>query len=138
MNVFLDTSAFAKRYLTERGSEKVNSVLLDADQLAVSVLCVPEFVSTLSRLVREERLRASERDLIKALAIADLADADICQITPEVVASAVTLIESTPLRTLDAIHIASAASLKAELFVTADRRQLSAARAAGLQALDVS
>ena len=119
MNVFLDTSALVKRYIPERGSDKVYAVMNDADRIAVSVICLPELASSLSRLVREERLKVADRDFIKQEALADLTDADICQVTPEVVASAIKLIESNALRTLDAIHVASAATLGSELFVSA-------------------
>ena len=52
MKVFLDTSAFAKRYVGENGSDKVAVLCQRADSLIVSVMCLPELISALSRLVR--------------------------------------------------------------------------------------
>lgn len=138
MRTFFDTSAFAKRYLQEPGSDEVISLIDDTDQLAVSVLCIPEFVSTLSRLVRERKLSAGARAKLKDDALADLVDADLCQITPEVIASTVRLLETYPLRTIDGLQVASAIALRVDAFVSADRRQLSAARAMGLRVVDVS
>ena len=138
MKVFLDTSAFAKRYVAERGSDKVMALCLQADSLVVSVICLPELISTLSRLVREKKLAKAEYRKLKSDAIADLADVDICQITPDVLGTVVSLLESHPLRAMDALHVACALTVKPDIFVSADRRQLSAARKAGLKIVDVS
>lgn len=138
MKVFLDTSAFAKRYVAENGSDKVWSLCQEADSLVVSVICLPELISTLSRLVREKKLAKAEYRALKNDAMADLADVDICQITPDVLASVVSLLESHPLRAMDALHVACALALAPDVFVSADQRQLAAARKAGLKVVDVS
>jgi predicted nucleic acid-binding protein len=138
VKVFLDTSAFAKRYVAEQGSDKVLAMCQQADSLVVSVICFPELVSTLSRLVREKKLTKAAYLQLKDDAMADLADADVCQITSEVLASVVSLLESHPLRAMDALHVACALACKPDVFVSADHRQLSAARKAGLKIVDVS
>ena len=138
MKVFLDTSAFAKRYVAEQGSDKVLAMCQQADSLVVGVICLPELVSTLSRLVREKKLTKAAYLSLKGDVMADLADVDVCQITPEVLASVITLLELNPLRAMDALHVACALACKPDLFVSADHRQLSAARKAGLKIVDVS
>ena len=138
MKVFLDTSAFAKRYVAEQGSDKVMALCLKADSLVVSVICLLELISTLSRLVREKKLAKADYRKLKGEAMADLADVDLCQITAEVLASVVSLLESHPLRAMDAIHVACALTIKPDVFVSADHRQLSVARKAGIKTVDVS
>ena len=138
MRVFLDTSAFAKRYVAEQESDKVMALCQKADNLVVSVICLPELISTLSRLVREKKLAKADYRKLKGGAMADLADVDICQIAPEVMVSAVSLLESHPLRAMDALHVACALAVEPDMFVSADHRQLSAARKAGLKIVDVS
>jgi len=138
MKVFLDTSAFAKRYVAEQGSNKVMELCQQADSLVVSVICLPEFISTLSRLVREKKLSQADYRKLKGAAMADLADVDICQITQGVLASVVLLLESNPLRAMDALHVACALAVEPDVFVSADYRQLAAARKAGLKIVDVS
>lgn len=138
MKVFLDTSAFAKRYVAEQGSDKVLELCQQADSLVVSIICLPELISTLSRLVREKRLAKAAYRKLKADAMADLADVDICQIAPEVLALVVSLLEVHPLRAMDALHVACALACEPDVFVSADHRQLSAARKAGLKVVDVS
>jgi hypothetical protein len=68
----------------------------------------------------------------------DLANADVCQIAPEVLASIASLLESHPFRALDAIHVACALACKPDVFLSANPRQLSAVRASGLKIADVS
>lgn len=138
MKVFLDTSAFAKRYVFEDGSDNVVALCQQADSLVVSVICLPELISTFSRLVREKRLAKADYQKLRADAMADLADVDVCQITPEILASVVSLLESHPLRAMDALHVACALAVVSDKFVSADYRQLAAARKAGLNIVDVS
>ena len=138
MKVFLDTSAFAKRYVAEQGSDKVIALCLKADSFVISVICLPELISTLSRLVREKKLSKAEYRKLKGDAMTDLVDVDICHITSEILVSVISLLESHPLRAMDALHVACALAVKPDIFVSADHRQLSAARKAGLKIVDVS
>lgn len=132
MKVVFDSSAFAKRYIAEPGSERVDDILQNATQLGLSALCVPEIISALNRRVRERVLPAAGYEQAKAQLAADVGDAVILHLTPEVIATAVTLLENHPLRAMDALHVAGALVWQADLFVTADRRQLVAAQQSGL------
>jgi len=138
MRVFLDTSAFAKRYIAEQGSDKVLELCQQADSLVVSVICLPELISTLSRLLREKKFAKTDYQKLKADAMADLADIDICQITPDILVAVVPLLEKYPLRAMDALHIACALAVEPDIFISADHQQISAARKAGLKIVDVS
>lgn len=138
MKLFLDTSAFAKRYVFEQGSDDVVALCQQADSLVVSVICLPELISTFSRLVRDKKLAKADYQKLKAGAMADLADVDICQLTSEILVSVVSLLESHPLRAMDALHVACALAVAADRFVSADPRQLTVARKAGLNIVDVS
>lgn len=138
MKVFLDTSAFAKRYVAEQGSGKVWEMCQQAESLVVSVICLPELISTLSRLLREKKIAKADYKKLKSDAMVDLADVDICQITPDILVSVIPLLEKHPLRAMDALHIACALAVEPDIFISADQRQLSAARKAGLKIVDVS
>jgi hypothetical protein len=132
MRLFLDTSALAKRYVIEPGSARIDELLLRAESLGLSVLVLPELVSTLRRLVREGRLAEAEYAALKRTILADLDDADLCDLTPAVLERTVRCLERNPVRALDAIHVGSALVYRPDLFVSADRRQLEAARNEGL------
>ena len=136
--MFLDTSAFAKRFVIEEGSDNVVALCQQADNLVVSVICLPELISTFSRLVREKKLAKVDYQKLKADVMADLVDVDICQITPAILASVVSLLESHPLRAMDALQVACALAVAPDRFVSADYRQLAVARKAGLNIVDVS
>jgi predicted nucleic acid-binding protein len=70
--------------------------------------------------------------------MADLADVDICQITPDVLVTIVSLLESHPLRAMDALHVACALAVEPDIFVSTDHQHLSAARKAGIKIVDLS
>ena len=137
LRVFLDTSALAKRYVDEPGSSGVIALLENAEALDLSVLAIPETIGTLSRLVREGRLTSSQYVALKERALTDLEGAAVHGIGAPTVAGAVDLLERFPLRTLDALHVATALECGSDLFVSADTRQLAAAAAAGLPVLAV-
>jgi len=138
VKLFLDTSALAKRYIAEQGSDTVLGLCREAQQLAVSVICLPEMISTLNRLVRERRMSRAKYQVLKQTLLGDLAGADLCELTTAVMRGVIRLLESNPLRAMDAIHVASAAAYRAELFASADLRQLAAARKLKLRVVDVS
>ncbi len=133
MNVFLDSSALAKRYIDESGSDRVEEILSMASSLGVSVLCLTEVISALCRRRRERKLTPRQYRSAKAALLADIADASVVYVTDEVAALAVDLLEEWPLRSSDSLHIASATQWSADLFVSADRKQCVAAGGCGLK-----
>ncbi len=138
MRVFFDTSALTKRYVEEVGSEQVRALCAEADALGVSVLVVPELISTLCRLVREGRLSLEDYQSFKSALQIDLADADLCDLSQTAFEQTVRCLENHPLRALDALHVGSALVYQPDLFVSADRRQAKAAGHEGLAVVDLS
>lgn len=134
MRLLVDSSTLAKRYIQEAGSEKLERLLQRASELAFCIILVPEIVSGLNRRVREQTLAPADYRKLKRQPLEDVRDATLIQVTPAVVSSSVKLLESNELRALDALHVACALEWKADLFATSDRRQLVAARNAGLHA----
>jgi hypothetical protein len=137
VRTFLDSSGLAKRYIRERGSEKVEEVLAGASEVAVSLIAPPEIISALCRLRREKAISAAQYGLAKKSLFADIEDMSICTITVPVVGKTIDLLEKHPLRTLDALHLACAIEWMADLFVSSDRRQTSAALKSGLRVVQV-
>ncbi len=137
MKTFFDASAFVKRYVEEAGSQKVDTICLEASELALSIICVPEIMSALNRRTREQILSPDQYSAIKQYLSKDVQDAEIINLTPHVIALAISLLETSPLRAMDALHVACALEWHAELFVSADQRQLAAAEKAGLKTIYV-
>lgn len=135
--VYLDTSALAKRYLNEAGSEEFEAYLMAQGVGLVSTLTVAEMRCLLARRRREGSIDAGlearimaafEEDLLTGvLAIRRFQDEDVWE--------AVRLVDQLrehALRTLDALHLASARSARAEGLATADRAMATAAEALGM------
>lgn len=137
MRAYFDSSAFAKRYIQESGTAEVLAWCEQASELALSVIAVPELISAFCRLRREGRLTPAQYTRIKADLLHDIADALICDTTPQVVQHAVRALEAKPLRGMDAIHVGAAIVYEAEVFISADVRQCAAAKAAGLRVVKV-
>ena len=108
MRVFFDSSAFVKRYVREAGSDAVLHWCDQATEILLSGIALPEIVSALCRLQREGRVSDSQYRHLKALLLADVEDAAICDLTPMVLAQAIASLEANVLRGMDAIHIGSA------------------------------
>lgn len=133
MKLAVDSSAFAKRYVQEVGSDELDRILAQASELAMCVLLVPEIVSALNRRLRERILTMADYRVVKKRLLNDVRDATILQTTPSVVSRSVNLLERNPLRALDALHVACALEWQADLFLTSDKNQFSAARNSGLR-----
>jgi predicted nucleic acid-binding protein len=137
MKVFFDSSAFAKRYIAEPGSDKVEKICSESAMLGVSSICLPEIISALCRLRRQSVITEHQYENAKQALLKDLEDALICNITPSVIKQSIDILEASKVRTLDALHIASALEFEAEAFVSSDIQQISAAKRAGLKVLKV-
>ncbi|MFB1490935.1 MULTISPECIES: type II toxin-antitoxin system VapC family toxin [unclassified Thiocapsa] len=133
MRVFFDSSAFVKRYVREEGTEAVLAWCDRAGEIGLSGIALPEIVSAFCRLRREGKIDEAQYRQLKSLLLADIEDAAICDITPEVLAQSIVCLENNLLRGMDAIHIGSALALKVDVFITADQRQGDAASRAGLR-----
>jgi predicted nucleic acid-binding protein len=137
MRVFFDSSAFAKRYIDEKGTQEVLAMCEQATELAMSVIAIPELISAFCRLQRERKLSANQYRRLKAELTADIADAFICDTTPQVIGHSIQALERHPLRGMDAMHVGAALVSQSEVFVSADVKQCTAARALGLKVVAV-
>ncbi|MCA9411991.1 MAG: type II toxin-antitoxin system VapC family toxin [Candidatus Omnitrophica bacterium] len=132
MRIYFDTSAFAKRYIQEPGSDELDKLLETATGVAVSILCYPELMSALGRRFRCEEISQQDFDSIESQFLQDLQDIEVIQIHPSAVFRAIGYLKSTSLKTLDALHVASASVWEAHLFATGDKKQMALAQEVGL------
>jgi len=137
MRIFFDSSAFAKRYIEEPGSEKVEDLCVQATLLGVSSICLTEVISGLCRLSRDSILTKNQYEITKGALLKDFEDITVCNITPAVIGQTIHILETNTLRTMDALHIGCALEWKAEVFVSSDLRQISAAKKMGLKVVKV-
>jgi predicted nucleic acid-binding protein len=135
-----DTSALVKRYHLEPGSDKVDEIFEDTDNvLIISELALVEVTSALLRKRNQGEITASAmenalaqfaRDVLSELIVADL--------TSDLVHRAREMVLKHNLRTLDALQLAFALEFQVlkPTFVCADAKLRDAAQAAGITTLD--
>jgi predicted nucleic acid-binding protein len=141
---FFDSSALAKRYVAEAGSNWVKSICNPAAQniIACSNLTEVEVSSAFCRRCREEHITTSERDRLIATLHHDCnAEYYLLDVTNAIRDKAIDLLKNYLLRGYDAMQLATALvanqilvshSLPALTFVCADNRLYNAATSEGL------
>ena len=139
MWTYFDTSALVKRYIDEPGRREVLRLLRRNECVTSAVLPV-ELRSGLRRRAAEGSLEAAQLPAILKHVAADRPYWTLVDVGTEVLAGAEALVAAHPIRTLDAIHVASAqlfvarVSMPDLIFVSADKRQTETAVAVGLVA----
>ena len=130
MIVHLDTSAVAKLVIEEAESaalaEKLDELASTGATLLTSALAETELRRLARRVGGLEQ--SAVTDVLARLTVVDLDRATYRQAG---------VLPGAALRSLDALHIASALQVAADLFATFDRRQEQAALDAGLTLLSV-
>jgi len=137
---YFDTSALVKRYVRERGSAQVGS-LLRRHELLSSAITPVEVLSALSRRKRNGDLSAEDLSALLSRVQSDRLRWELVEVGGTVLSRAEEIIQGTaPVRALDAVHVASlmefqAASSIQISFVTGDARQRDAANYLGLDVI---
>lgn len=135
MNIFLDTSALAKRYVKEPGSKEVDDLFFSfAREVFVSTLSFVEFAAAIGRKLRNKEmakrsaqraLRELETDWYNLFTRVPLSDT--------LAESAASLAVQYSLKGADAVHLATAVEVHADLFVAADNRLITVAEKVGIK-----
>ena len=145
---FLDSSALIKRYVVESGTPWIRSLTIrsSGNTVIMAQITQIEIVSGASRRVREGTLTARTARAVRLLSDRHARrEYVVIGLTPQVVQRAEDLLALHPLRTYDAVQLASAlesntrlvaAGLSPVLFVSADVRLLTAAATEGLMTED--
>jgi uncharacterized protein len=140
---YFDASALVKRYVDEAGRREVLH-LLRRNECVTSAMLPVELRGALRRRVAEGSLEAGRLPAIFKHVAADRAYWTLVEVGTAVLVAAETLVATHPIRTLDAIHVASAhlfaarVSMPGLTFVSADKRQTEAAAAVGLAARHIA
>jgi uncharacterized protein len=129
-SLYLDSSALLKRYLEEEFSQQCEEIIVRYQDKYISQIGVTETLINLRK-----RLSASEFAMASKLFEADIAIFNIIEFDETTSSLAVEISEGTNLATLDAIHLASAASLGSKTidFLTYDKVQRKAAKSLGFK-----
>ena len=133
MNVLFDASALFKRYSGEAGVQRVLQLQAQATEVTAAVHCKTEVASALTRQWREGAFSNAEYDRMLTTIQADFDELTVMPLSAQAERSAIAAMRVATLRGMDALHIGTAHAARVDLFVTADKRQATAAQAMGLK-----
>lgn len=138
---YLDTSALVKRFVVESGSDYVQTLFGGREPVATAKIAYAEVYAALTRRRREAGLSEPAYAQACRQFDADWPSYVRVDFSDDMLPIVRRLIQRYPLRGSDAIHLASALSLRDGLssqiaFVAADTRLLSAASAERLQTIN--
>ena len=132
MTTYVDSSALLKRYFPEPDSSVADRLLLGDSVLVTSWVTLIEVQRNLARVLTGAELRIAKQQLS-----ADLDAMALVAVDEAVCRAAAQIGEQLAVRSLDAIHLASAQRLVIAglRFVTFDLRQAQAGRSLGFTVL---
>ena len=136
MITYFDTSSLLKFIIKEIGSEENLDIWNFSDEKVCSQLTRTEMHSAIMRKVREGSISASVmRARLNAMNKL-FADVVLVDITSEVIDASCELVKELPLKSADAIHLATALMVRADLFSSSDKRLCAAASESGIAVTD--
>ncbi len=119
MHLFFDTNALLKLWLHEEHHSIVEKLILNAERVSLSELTRIECISTLWSLVRQKALTPQGAEFVEQEILYFMGDAYVLPLE-NIVYPSILLLKKQPLRSLDAIQLASFIKSDAEYFVTFD------------------
>jgi predicted nucleic acid-binding protein len=139
---YFDTSALVKNYVQEAGSTRLRE-LLGRYEFVSSAIAPIELHSAVRRRHRQGDISRRNYNSILARVKQDRLFWRLVEPVPHVLTKAEEIVVSYDLRTLDAVHLASAIVIQDSIgtplpFVTADERQIAAARDCQLETIAVT
>jgi hypothetical protein len=142
--LYLDASAWVKRYYREPGSERLQELLVGADQPACSVLGVVEVIATLARKCKAQEITRGDFEAKLAEIEADWRSFVQIELTASSLELAKDAAVRFALRGADAVHFAALQSLAQRVsgsghrvvLVASDRELKDATQASGITVVD--
>ncbi|MCB8982379.1 MAG: type II toxin-antitoxin system VapC family toxin [Ardenticatenaceae bacterium] len=137
MILYLDTSALVKRYVVERGTTAVTTLIAQAEVVGTAVITRAETVAAFAKAVRVGALLPDEAHQVVQIFRTDWPFLVRLQTGESLIARADALAWELGLRGYDAVHLAAALIWQEEMgkpvtLATFDRQLWEAARQSGL------
>jgi predicted nucleic acid-binding protein len=138
MNLFFDSSALLKRYLDEKGSDRIEELFHRATLVFVSSITQVECASTFRRLFHVRDMDKKVYQQVTAEASLDFPFFQIVDLDAQVKEICLQLLIKYPLKSLDTIQLASLihASTEIESFVVSDQQLKKYALKEGIHVID--
>lgn len=138
MRLYFDTAYLAKCYWNEPDGRAVRAMARNADEICSSAVCIAEIACLAHRKVREAGVTASDASRRRELFLDDLKTGviSVIPVTERILLRVESVTRSLPdscyLRSLDALHLVTAAESGFGEVWTNDRHMLAAAPFFGL------
>lgn len=136
MILYLDTSALVKRYIREEDTDRVNEAWIQVQGVSASIIAYAEALAAFCRKTREGSLSRREYTNVSHCFKGEYARMGCVYLTPQLNQLVEKILETHSLRSFDAIHLASALSMKLVgtevVFACFDKSLNAAARREGL------
>jgi uncharacterized protein len=139
--IYFDTSALVKRYVKEKGSDAVKSLIEQGENIATSKLAYPEILSAFGRKHRAGELARGPFQGLVDQFLADWNSVFVVELHDELLPTVKLLLAKYPLKGADTVHLSSALWLKRAVqidltFVASDITLLKAAQGERLKVID--
>jgi predicted nucleic acid-binding protein len=115
MITYLDTSSLVKLYVQEPESAEVKNLVANSSAVSTSLIAYAEARAAFARRYRERAFTKTQYKKLKDSLDKDWSQLLIIMVSKEIALSAGNLAEKHELRGFDAIHLASAITIKQEL-----------------------
>lgn len=136
MSTYVDTSTLLKLLIDEPGTDRATQIWEAASPVVSIRLLEVEARAALAAAVRAHRLTPDEHRGAKASLASLLGQVDVVEVTRDLVAAASDLAEQEGLCGYDAVHLAAALLVEADILTSADTALCLAASRQGLAVAD--
>ncbi len=136
---FLDTSAFLRRYLNEKGSDVVDSIFEKPCSRYISAVGLIETYSNIQRLYSVDKLLTLEQHRLLCSSISDVESGrvSVTGASPAHIDAAVRILIRQYVTTVDALQLATVQLLgPSAILVSSDEKMNKLARELGISTLD--
>lgn len=138
MRIYLDTSAFVKRYCEEEGSDVVNDVFESGNEILSSYWTLAEAIAAIDRKVAKRQISEEERDFAISVLFSDVFNrVTFVKISNEFIEAIIESILAHHISADDALQLFSCIICFSPILLASDRTLIRAAKAEGLKAFDV-
>lgn len=141
MMIFMDTSAWVKYFIEEDGTEEIQKFILNESDaktnvFGASAVTYAEMLATLRRSFEGKRVTEDEYNQAVIAFKEQWENIDIPEVNDSLIEKSGALAQKYTLKGCDAFQLASALSLRADIFVNSDYDLHNAARNSGLTVWD--
>lgn len=121
MKAFLDTSSLFKKYVDEPGSQNLDDLLDQVDEILLSPITKIELFSALDRRLQEKSINRPQAKMIEKEISTDMSFFSSIVWNHELEEKTIEFVQKYHLKTFDAIQLSSGHLADCDLFVTSDK-----------------